>query len=169
MAYYVLSDTGERFGPADEATLRQWAAEGRLTSTTQIEDDSGFRFPAGSASWLSEVIAPPVTNWAEAPGRTVYPRAGSHVGPVPNEMNRAVIALVLSLLFCNCMLPFTIYAVICANKVDMLVRLGDVNLALSNSDKARRISNISFGFSIAGAIFVVGYMVFALFFAAAAF
>lgn len=45
MKYYVLWSDGRKFGPADAATLAQWAQEGRITSDTELEEEhSGQRF-----------------------------------------------------------------------------------------------------------------------------
>lgn len=38
MNYYVQWPDGQKFGPADEATLAQWKAEGRITSETDLEN-----------------------------------------------------------------------------------------------------------------------------------
>lgn len=36
MTYWILSTDGRTYGPADEATLRRWIAEGRLTPETPV-------------------------------------------------------------------------------------------------------------------------------------
>src|SRR5687767_841182 len=38
MTYYVVGPDGNRYGPADVATLNQWAMEGRLTQETWVEE-----------------------------------------------------------------------------------------------------------------------------------
>jgi hypothetical protein len=61
MQYFVIAPDGQKYGPADIATLNQWAAEGRLTPTTELEDAStmtrlsaasvpGIMFPGGPAA-----------------------------------------------------------------------------------------------------------------------
>ena len=51
MEYYVIWSDGQKFGPADETTLRQWAFERRIAPETILEDViTGRRVPA------SEVI-----------------------------------------------------------------------------------------------------------------
>lgn len=48
MQYYVMVD-GQRYGPADVATLNAWAQEGRLSPTTEVEDGTtGARLSAAS-------------------------------------------------------------------------------------------------------------------------
>lgn len=38
--YYVVTDDGQKYGPADLDTLKQWQAENRLTPTTKLEEAS---------------------------------------------------------------------------------------------------------------------------------
>jgi|GEM_PF-1791148 len=59
MRYYVLDDQGQKYGPADLATLNSWAAEGRIRQNTQVEDEaSGLRMAASAVSGLT--FPPPV-------------------------------------------------------------------------------------------------------------
>lgn len=45
--YFVIGTGGQKYGPADAATLTQWASENRLTPTTELEDSvTGARAPA---------------------------------------------------------------------------------------------------------------------------
>ena len=37
-SYFVLGPDGSKYGPADVATLSQWAGQSRLTPTTQLQD-----------------------------------------------------------------------------------------------------------------------------------
>jgi hypothetical protein len=41
MRYYVTGEDGRRYGPADEALLRDWATQGRLTPNSLLEPESG--------------------------------------------------------------------------------------------------------------------------------
>ncbi len=53
MRYFVIGDDGQKYGPADVATLNGWIAEGRLLPTQQVEDEaSGARMAASSVSGL---------------------------------------------------------------------------------------------------------------------
>lgn len=38
--YFVVGPGGQKFGPANSATLTQWAAEGRVTPTTELEHET---------------------------------------------------------------------------------------------------------------------------------
>lgn len=40
--YFVLSPSGQKYGPADMATLQQWIAEGRLLPTSHLESADGM-------------------------------------------------------------------------------------------------------------------------------
>lgn len=53
MRYYVVWPNGQRFGPADLATLNQWARENRIgPSTTLAEEGTGRTFPANQLPGL---------------------------------------------------------------------------------------------------------------------
>ncbi|MEZ0327343.1 MAG: hypothetical protein ACAH95_15705 [Fimbriimonas sp.] len=53
MRYYVISNDGQRYGPADLATLNQWAQQGRLLANQLVEDEtSGVRVVASSLPGL---------------------------------------------------------------------------------------------------------------------
>jgi hypothetical protein len=52
--YYVLSDDGQKYGPADVPTLNQWIAENRLLPTQMLEEEaSGARFAARAVPGLN--------------------------------------------------------------------------------------------------------------------
>lgn len=60
MQYYVISSDGQRYGPADIATLNQWIAEGRLLPHQLVEDAStGVRIAASSVAGLMFPQQPP--------------------------------------------------------------------------------------------------------------
>lgn len=45
LKYFVVWPDGRKFGPADAATLAQWAKEGRISDDTELEEEvSGQRF-----------------------------------------------------------------------------------------------------------------------------
>jgi hypothetical protein len=47
MNYFVVGDDGNKYGPADVATLNQWAQQGRLNATSVLEDaQTGARYSA---------------------------------------------------------------------------------------------------------------------------
>lgn len=51
--YFVVLPSGEKFGPADQATLQQWIQENRLNPQTILEDSvTGVQIPASSIPGL---------------------------------------------------------------------------------------------------------------------
>ena len=56
--YYVLGSGGQKYGPADAATLTQWASENRLTPTAELENSfSGERVLASQVPGIVFPIA----------------------------------------------------------------------------------------------------------------
>ncbi|MBS1724883.1 MAG: hypothetical protein JSS66_18230 [Armatimonadetes bacterium] len=54
MKYFVLWPDGRKFGPADEHTLTQWAAESRITPETELqEEDTGRKLLASELPGLT--------------------------------------------------------------------------------------------------------------------
>lgn len=52
-SFWVITETGERYGPADLATLQAWVNEGRILASTQIyEEPSQLMCPAGEIPGL---------------------------------------------------------------------------------------------------------------------
>jgi hypothetical protein len=75
MLYYVITDDGNRYGPADVETLSGWIAEGRLLPTTLLEEEgSGARIAASAVPGLN-FPPPPMA----APGAP--PSAGASSNP----------------------------------------------------------------------------------------
>lgn len=44
MEYFVIAPDGSRYGPADAATLSQWARENRVTASSVLEGTDGIRY-----------------------------------------------------------------------------------------------------------------------------
>ena len=54
MRYFVIGDDGQKYGPADVATLNGWIAEGRLLAVQQLEEEeSGNRLAASAVAGLN--------------------------------------------------------------------------------------------------------------------
>ncbi|RYG45077.1 hypothetical protein EON79_13460 [bacterium] len=88
MRYFVISDDGSRYGPADVATLKQWALEGRVQSHLFLEEETGGRrLLASQVPGLD--LLPPVTAGYGANGTVAYPRP---VQPVPQGTSVEIIA-----------------------------------------------------------------------------
>lgn len=74
MQYYVIGPDGNKYGPADVPTLKQWVAENRLNQGSMLEDfNTGQRVTAGQVPGLFDVAT------AAAPG----PNMGPAVAPGP--------------------------------------------------------------------------------------
>ena len=70
MGFYVLGDQGQKYGPADIDTLNAWIAEGRIVSTSMLEDEgSGVQLAASSVHGLrfAPTAPPPSGPYAGAP------------------------------------------------------------------------------------------------------
>ncbi len=78
--YFVVDlNTGQKYGPADIATLNQWLAEGRVTPQSTLEDaETGERIIANAVPGLNigptAPTAPPNVGEFHSP----YPRANVH-------------------------------------------------------------------------------------------
>ncbi|NSW79580.1 MAG: DUF4190 domain-containing protein [Chthonomonadetes bacterium] len=97
MGYYVIAHDGNRYGPADIATLQQWVREGRIAPNTTLEDEfTGTQIRASLLPELSHLFpqgaAPPPT---QAPP---VPMAGG--GP-SSQATTALVLGILSLLCCG--------------------------------------------------------------------
>jgi len=80
MKYYVVDQSGQKYGPADIATLETWAREGRVTGASVLEDEAtGHRTTA--AAVLGSVAFATQSPFEQRPGgpcRTAY--AGASTG-----------------------------------------------------------------------------------------
>lgn len=80
--FYVVGDSGKKFGPADLKTLRQWVKENRILPNTMIESSDGSVIEAQYIMGLfdAEEEAPPLPMVESAapeqlqPVDTNYPR-----------------------------------------------------------------------------------------------
>ncbi len=76
MQYMVTGVDGKEYGPTDIATLKTWAAEGRLAPHTMLRDFlSGQTMPASSLSELFPASAATAGTGNLPPVGTGYPRA----------------------------------------------------------------------------------------------
>ncbi len=125
MRYFVIGDDGQKYGPADVATLNSWITEGRLLPTQQLEDESsGLRIAASAVQGLTFPVpsAQPVPGGqpgasgnpyaAGQPYQQTYPRGGSAYGDDGSEdVKKAWIYAVLGFICCLFLhIPALIYA-----------------------------------------------------------
>jgi len=60
MNYFVIAADGQKYGPADIPTLNQWAQEGRVLTTSMLEDaTTGERVAATSVPGIMFPMSPP--------------------------------------------------------------------------------------------------------------
>jgi len=79
--YFVISGA-QRFGPADAATLQQWADEGRVSRDMQLEDSTGRMFVASDLLKFKADTPPP---GYKPPSVSQMPGG---MGPTQAEMGR---------------------------------------------------------------------------------
>ena len=73
MQYYVIGPDGNRYGPGDEPTLKQWVMENRITANTMLEQfETGQRLPASSIPGLFPTTQEMPMGYQQAPMH--YPR-----------------------------------------------------------------------------------------------
>jgi hypothetical protein len=123
MGYYVLGDQGQKYGPADIATLNLWVGEGRVVPQTMLEDEvSGGQIAAASVPGLQfQVVSPPPSNPYSQPPMAQpvsqpyqgYPRGGQVISPDAgaSDFRTAMLCAVGSILLT---LFFPIGGLICA-------------------------------------------------------
>lgn len=106
MRYFVIGNDGQKYGPADIATLNDWVAQGRVLPTQILEEESsGSRVAAQSVPGLNFPVAAPQANTPPAgqPYGNYYARPGG--APMygdggQKDLNQAWIFAVLSLFCC---------------------------------------------------------------------
>lgn len=96
MGYFVIAQDGNRYGPADIATLQQWVREGRIAPNTTLEDEfTGTQIRASLLPELSYLFpnqeVPPADSYQQ-------PRPMTGGGP----SSKATTALVLGILGLIC-------------------------------------------------------------------
>ncbi len=87
MRYFVIGEDGQKYGPADVATLQNWIGEHRLLPTQQLEEEgSGIRLAASAVSGLNFPVAdrPAPTPGPQGPGpQAPGPQAPTGPGYIP--------------------------------------------------------------------------------------
>ena len=78
--YYVIGTDGNQYGPVDEATLRAWIAEGRVTGTS-------LSFKTGETLWSPIMDRPEFTALAAPPAPGSFAGASPAPAPQPFDPN----------------------------------------------------------------------------------
>ena len=118
MQYFVISPNGQKYGPADVQTLNTWVQEGRVVSTSMLEDAAtGQIIPVDQVPGL--VIVPANPNYQNPHAQ--YPR-GQMVGGFDNGETDlrtawilAIIGLVASVVMsicCSCFGVINIFSIL---------------------------------------------------------
>lgn len=115
MNYFVIANDGQKYGPADIATLNQWAQEGRVLPTQMLEDAAtgtqtmasqvpGLIFPAAASQ-------PNFQNPNQHNPYQQYPRNNiGSMGDGSDEIKKAWIFGSIGL-FC-CPIVFSVYGIV---------------------------------------------------------
>jgi hypothetical protein len=152
--YFVIGDDGQKYGPADIATLNSWITEGRLLPTQQLEDEaSGLRLAAGAVQGLNFPLQGPAVGAPQpAPGNPYEgaynrgPVGGSPANYGQKELTTAWVLFGVGFICCGIVLwPIGIAM---ANKAEQLGNPGA---------QAAKIANIVM--TVIGVIFFIGYIV----------
>jgi hypothetical protein len=143
--YRVHGNDGATYEAPNLATLQQWVQEGRIISTTVVEDLlSGTEGPASAIEGLR--ISIPSAPFATEDGNG-YPRVQEQPDGCLTHLPLAV-AIVSTL----CFSPIGVIAVIYAAKIPQFLAAGDTEKAKRYARIAYRIANLSF---IAGILWVM--------------
>jgi Interferon-induced transmembrane protein/GYF domain 2 len=127
----LVGGDGVEYGPVSAEQLRQWIAEGRVSSRTQIRADGQPDWrPLQSFPELLLATGPTIANAAAPPSPWTPPGA-----PVSRDIPNYLVQSILVTLFCC--IPFGIPAIVNAARVDTKVMAGDLAGALESSRRAR--------------------------------
>lgn len=132
MRYFVLTQDGHRYGPADIAVLNLWIAEGRLQPNQWVEEEGtgqrhmasavfGLQFglAGGLSSETAYINPPPPANYYQR-GPSSIPVYGQRM-PGSQELSTAWVMCVIAFL---CFPPFSIAGIVFANKAQVLGNSG---------------------------------------------
>ncbi len=68
MNYFVIGSDGQKYGPADVATLNEWAQQNRLFRDSMLEDAAtGARVQASTVAGINFPAVAPNAGYAQAP------------------------------------------------------------------------------------------------------
>lgn len=151
--YRMIGGDGKEYGPVTADQLRQWVAEGRVSSETRVrlEGSNDWKplsaFPEFAAQ--AGVSAPPAVTPPGSPARATMPQG---------QISTYLVPSILCTLFCC--LPFGIVAIIYAAQVGSKQGAGDFAGAMESSRKAKMWCWLSFGFGLGvSLIWVAIYLV----------
>ncbi len=100
MQYFVVSNDGQKYGPADVATLNEWIKQDRIRPDSILESVATTeRIPAGSVIGLQfEVVSKPLT--PEYSQSNAYAQAPTSEALGAKDANTGLILGILGLVLC---------------------------------------------------------------------
>lgn len=155
----MLADDGNRYGPADVATLNQWIVDNRLLPHQMLEEEaSGARLAAQAVPGLNFPQAQPSPEASAGPGAPGQPYSGYYRGPSgasaddgSREMTAAWILFGVGLLCC------------CGARYGgFLVPAAGIYFAYKAKQKGHPQGNLAFGLNIAVTTLALLWLVIAL-------
>jgi hypothetical protein len=96
--YYVIGGDGQQYGPIDEATVRGWLGEGRVSAAS-------LSFKTGEAQWIplrdrtdfADILAVPAAAQAPVAGAPPYAPPAGPTPMTPDAPRDWLVALLLSI------------------------------------------------------------------------
>jgi hypothetical protein len=89
MSYFVIAPNGQKFGPADIATLNQWITEGRILPETLLEEESTQTQVV--ARVVPFLVFPTMNQVQAMPGPAIAaPDANPYLTPMPPQAQRQI-------------------------------------------------------------------------------
>lgn len=163
--YWVVGQDGQKYGPADVATLSSWATENRLTPTTQLEGEmsgqrvmasavAGIMFPAamgaGAATSVTPAASPYGSTESSAAGQSSYAQYPRDFGSADPDAGKTetIVSFVLSAIGLVCC---------CFNWLTTPVVIGAVVTAVLGKKKGYRTAQTALIISIIVAVIWGGF------------
>jgi hypothetical protein len=186
MNYNVIGPDGAVYGPVDEATLTQWAAEARVLPTTMLEEvGSGRRFEAKTMASLFPPQSAPAPSAPAQPSSSVFhsgyeaPKtsttgigqvgpggigatpAAQRLGVTPGYTSSTAYApidnhLLKAIISILFFWPLSIVSIVFAAQVNGKLADGDRLGAQESADKANLFANIAFWLGGFGYVVMIG-------------
>lgn len=166
MRYFVIGDDGQKYGPADVATLQSWVGEGRLLPSQQVEEEgSGIRMAASAVNGLVfpyQAQPQPMGGYQQPPGARYEPTsggpamgsnynrpmAGSYGDDGKNDLIIAWVLFGFGVFFCLCGVILQPIAIVFANKA--------ISKGNPGGNTARTLSIV---FLVLSALLAIGYLI----------
>jgi hypothetical protein len=98
--YFVIGQDGNKYGPADMATLQAWSSQGRVHPDSWLEEEStGRRLLAREVLGAAQPTPPP-SGFTQPPSASPYPRPSTGSDSAQTMFIVGWICAVVSICFC---------------------------------------------------------------------